>query len=168
MYFPYCWPLTVLQGWEVLKGRLFLAVISGAAGVCWAWAFRTITQGRGSQICFWMFRRSWEQFPRQPSQFAPAFMLRTVPCMKEPELPSWFSTGLCACSRGFLRVQRLALFFSSELFCSKKARWLSVLPTALLVIVTTTRSNPAVISSKHLLPVVCFSFLLEYFGLTEP
>lgn len=58
--------------------------------------------------------------------------------------------------------------FSSELFCSKKARSLPVLPTALLVIVTTTRSNPAVISSKHLLPVVCFSFLLEYLGLTEP
>lgn len=118
MHFPYCWPLTVLQGWEVLKGRLFLAVISVAAGICWAWAFRTIIQGKGSQICFWMLRLSWEQFPRQPSQFVPAFRGR---CLYEGASCLPDSTQvLCSCSHGFLSVPGLALSFSLNCFVPRR------------------------------------------------
>lgn len=96
-----------------------------------------------------------------------ACIQRTVPCMKEPAVFPDSTQVLCSCSHGFLCPQACCFFFS-ELFCAKKAQLLAVLPTALLVIVTKTRSNPTVISSKHLLPAVHFSFLLEYFGLTEP
>lgn len=166
MCFPYCWPLAVPQGWEALKGRLLLAVISGAAGVCWAWPFRTGTRGTGSQIWVGMFRRCREQFPRQPSQFAPAFIPRTLPGTEEPAAFLIQHRAVCLQPR-VAEGPKACSCFSSELFYPK-ACLLPVLPTALLVIVTTTRSNPAVISSKHLLPMVCFSFLLEYLGLTEP
>lgn len=119
MYFPYCWPLTVLQGWEVLKGRLFLAVISCSSRHLLSLGIQDSNSGKRQPNVFLDVQTLLRTIPKTALTVC-ACIQRTVPCMTEPAVFPDSTQVLCGCRHGFLSVHKLALSFSPNCFVPRR------------------------------------------------